>query len=565
MSDERSAIRTSGGAASLRSRLPPPGALLMIVGVVALDAWIALPQVESGTPDVAALMMSTPDEYEIGAGIHRMITERTLDYRIPEYPGFYPVVGFVVAKQATKWLAGSSERMVVLSLRWLSFAFALATIFAVIWLARIVTGRWSAGAIAGVVVGLSPEFLYWAVRIHPDTLLLFVLTIAQIALVEALRNSSRGWVVVSLIFLALATMTKLVGLFLVPWVILADLYLELRTRPGPSQARFLRRLAIGALIFAAVALMTTPRLLVDLSGFLRSIGVQMQDNAGARADSKHPPLGWISVLGSNELVGPVALLVFVAWSVLTGRALLRKVDGKPGWRNLDDPRVLGASVAAFAWGLLGYLALTTRLYETRYAMPALPSIACGVGAILSALFSKLAKKRSEGSARLVMALAAVLAITALFVTELPGRWKAVDASRRWMAKQATDPRLEVGAWLKRHAERESRIFYDYNVYVPLEFKRARLTYGLLRSEVAIFRPHFVLIHAARRVMFKDAPDAFGNERERLLHKERVETLRELESGRLFGLREVARFDAASIVVYQDLTASECEPACAWVR
>src|SRR5262249_4453967 len=143
-----------------------------------------------------------------------------------------------------------------------------------------------------------------------DTLLLFEIALALLCLVRAVRARSQAWQNGAFVCVVLATMTKVVGIFFLPWLVLTQAQLAHAGRPGCR-----RRLATqcGRAVLSALGIisLTTPRLLVDAAAFFNALQRQARENSAGHGSEA--PVGWLSVLVSPQLVGLAATAVFVLW------------------------------------------------------------------------------------------------------------------------------------------------------------------------------------------------------------------------------------------------------------
>ena len=522
----------------------------------------AAPRLKSEGRDIGSLMLGTPDEFEIAKGLYGMFVDRTLDYKVPAYPGAYPMLSYLVAKPILK-LVGFGERNLILLLRWLSAIFGAATLLLLYVATRAVGGSPWAGLLAAGFLASSPEYLFWSVRIHPDTMVLFELVFAQLALALAVHRRSQRWLTVALVMMALGAMTKIVGIFLLPWVVLAQAYLDF-SEDSPTRVRlrsFVLHVFWGGLIFLVIAYVTTPMLLVDSRAFLASM--KTTSTLTSTGWQRFAAIGWLEVFWGDKLAGAVGTVLFGLWAVSFVPALVRILRApRDRLKDFGAAALRPLPFLFFAAGFIGYLIVFSKNFQVRYAMPALPSAAVGIGLMAAGAFPHLERLSSwiaskPGWTRVV---ATALAI-GLFIPELKSRKWHLDGDLESLSARGQDPRLAVGEWLAENAPANARVIFDYHVYVPIKFEKAFVTWGLLESQVTNIDPHFVLIQDDRRALFSKEEDAEGDEEARWYHKNRVQTLRRLEQGELPGLRLAKRFDAAKITVYSSSTALSCSGVC----
>lgn len=530
-------------------------ALAALALVVALHVGYTLPSARTVGPDIGSLMIGTPDEFEIARGVHGMITDHTLNYRIPAYGGAYPLLAFSLCKPAL--LAHEyTEARLAKAMRTFSTFFGALAIIAIFWLVFLVTKSWLGAAIGAALLPLTPEMIAWSIRIHPDTLLWFELAIALGLMSLSLRHRSQKYLAWALVVAAIATMTKLVGLYLLPWLLFLQArhdYLSDSPRRG---VQFAKHAAFGAIVFVFVCYVTTPTVLVDSEAFFRALSTTSKEMAAGPQTDRIPALGWIEVLFDRRMAGPVAGTIFLLYgfSFLPWYARLVR-SPRAAFEELGTPAFAAWPAVMFAGGYVVHLTIGIRDYHIRYIAPVLPVLAIAVAATVAARWSHLSAMWPRLGAwwasrpRWVHALPCVLFLAGISI-ELGFRLEFIKGDLAHTERATRDPRLEVGRWLDQNADPASVIIFDYNVYVPLKFKNATVTFGLFEDQVTKQKPSYVVIHDGRRARFSDPDAVKGDERDVWYHKERVRTLALLEQDKLQNLRKVKRFDDAKITIYQ---------------
>jgi hypothetical protein len=525
--------------------------------IVASYVAVVLPPARTVGPDIAALMISKPDEMEIARGIHGMITERTLRYQIPAYGGAYPLLAYLASKPSLL-ISGYSEQNLVLALRTFSVVFGALAIIAIFWLVYVVVGSWFGATVAAAMMPLIPEMIMWSARIHPDTLLWFELSLALGAMTLALRHRSQKYLTAALIIAAIATMTKLVGLYLLPVI----LFIQFRNdylSDSPRRARlFLLHLFWGVVLFLFVCYVTTPTLLVESGRFVHGVRTTTREIAAGPQTDRIPTLSWLEVLVDPRMAGLVlgAIFLIYGFSFLPWFARLVR-SPRSALEELGSPAYAAWPIMVFAGGYLFHLLIGIRDYHSRYLAPIFPALAVTAGATVALGWAHLPLRWREWFAakpRWVRVLPIVVLIGG-FSAELKARTASISGELKYVRSIATDPRLEMGRWLEENVDPDATIIYDYHIYVPLKFKNASVTFGLFEGQVHEHNPDYVLIHDGRRELFKDPSTIHGTDRDAWYHKERVRTLALLEEDKLLTLRKLKRLDHLGITIYHNVAAA----------
>ncbi len=208
--------------------------------------------------------------------------------------------------------------------------------FLVYWLARRLTGDALAAGIAALIFGLHPVHVEAVAYVSavPETLNAFLLLSAFICFLrwrESGAAGGRGWLVVSLIFYALAMLSKETSLILAPLVFAYGWIFPSESGDG----RRLGRLGKALRLTLPYLLLTLPYLLVrDLA--LRGLTHPVNSLPFATLLLTAPGLVWIYL---KLLVWPVELSAFYDASYVT----------QPGLTNFVLPVIAIAALALALW------------------------------------------------------------------------------------------------------------------------------------------------------------------------------------------------------------------------
>lgn len=212
----------------------PWGMLILILG-----ARLPLVQIIAQTPEKAlwpdsAGYLEVAHNWEIGRGISGDPSSSADLYRPPAYPALLA---------AMFRLAGENYAAVAL----VQLAMGIGVSLMLYWLGR---AFWSArvGYLAALLYALTPNAILWALSILSDTFFVLLVTGAAASLGMFLLKRQVRWAVLSGLLVGVGTLTRPIGLVLVPlWIVLLALLTARPFRRG-------RAVAWACLGFGGVAL-----------------------------------------------------------------------------------------------------------------------------------------------------------------------------------------------------------------------------------------------------------------------------------------------------------------------
>ena len=143
------------------------------------------------------------------------------------------------------------DHTIILTLRLVSWTFALATLVMLFGATRRFCGLLSA-AIATALLALTPVFVRWSVISHPDMVQLFFITVCLYAIGRRLDRGAWGWTVAAAAAAGLAFASKYAGLFILPIVWGAEFVAPIAGPRVSDRAVAASRAVAGALAPALV-------------------------------------------------------------------------------------------------------------------------------------------------------------------------------------------------------------------------------------------------------------------------------------------------------------------------
>ena len=327
---------------------------LLVIGAIVYMSLHAIPRIADGSEDLRHVHQVMPDEHQILTGVWSMVERGDIDYRVRVYPGLYPY--FVALVRVAAGTEATAEQAIELT-RWTSyFTMLLALLVPFVLLAQSTGSRWVAATFTAALA-LNPETVTWASRVHPDAFLIGFDHGAIALLAWHVRVPDPRKLAGATILAALSAGTKIIGAFI---MVAIAAWIVWQHRRDPLAAA--RALLLHGLIFIAVVVATTPRLLVDPAGVIEGFVVQHHRNRRGSGGVA----GWVAVATGARGLG-------FAGCAIAALGLASLPFDKQPWRVI---------VAFFALVYGAFVVLGVRLNLPRYASPALwPLALLGLAAL----------------------------------------------------------------------------------------------------------------------------------------------------------------------------------------
>ncbi len=263
-----------------------------------------------------------------------------------------------------------------------------------------------AGAVVSLIVATAPVFLRWSAESHPDLPQLLCVCAFMWVLIRLSERTDLRSASLPALYAGLAFNTKYVGIFLMPTLAFAILFLG---RGGRLDLR-ISRLAEGdrwkvllsaILVFGVTIGLTNPYAIIEFDVFINSLQVErkiMSFGHSSRAVGR--VTAWVRQL--VDVVGWVYVAVFVYTAVWCGMR-----------RKLPRPVIVAFTVWCVSYVL--YMALYSQLIRTRHVLSIFPVLAILSGGAYALIWNQLAGVRRLPTAR--------RALTLLFVLGFRGRFR----------------------------------------------------------------------------------------------------------------------------------------------
>jgi 4-amino-4-deoxy-L-arabinose transferase-like glycosyltransferase len=422
-------------------------------------------------------------------------------------------------------LVGSvDERSIAVALRLVSLLAGAGCLTVTCALGNRLWNGW-AGVAGTALLLCSATFLSWSTTAHPDMLQLLWLLLgiwsATMIMCTGSKDSARAWLLLGSVFAALAFATKYSGELLLPVLWIAAVASRAgrgRFRQSQTVLGIALDVGLSAVVFVAVAALLEIAALREW----RSLVFQMTLEAGL-AHGGHllraagNPAGWISVLASTAVLGPVGLgtglIGLIAWTVVDARTFLSQRK-TVAWMRLP--------LELFTFGYLFFLLVWIGDLQARYALPILPGLAISAGGIIVWFW-----KRGG--------MWTVISVAVLGLMLLPLLRQTVDFVRAQTARM-DDPsvasRVAAGRWMATRWPNDASVVADAYSYTPSSFTNVSQSFGLTRELVQSMRPDVIVTNSAIRNRFLDSSMAGEYIDGAAAYQDIAETYSDLESGRI---------------------------------
>ncbi len=502
-----SSVVATAGAPARSSRgirlksLLPGGALAL---ALLLFAALGLRLIDVGAADLAVVGLFSTDEQLAGQLIRAMLLHNNLG--LSHFYSYGPLDLYAARLALWPWALRHSvpDAAIITTLRAVSLLAGLGCIAI-----SFVLGRrlWDSttGALAAILLAMSPTTLAWSTTAHPDMLQLFWLLLGLLCAVRLISHRSRQLLMLGAVCASLAFATKYEGELLLPLLWLADLLGLLNARPkgglplGALLAAFASDAALSLALFAACFLLLDPSVLRERHEFLYQARLEAGlAHTGHLFRLSGGGVAWLGALAGADVLGPVLLAIGLAatagWTAISVRATVpaARTGALSGAARAQERLLL----AFWTAGYLLFLFVWIADRQPRYALPALPGLAIFAAAALVGL----ARRRPAAvlaSALMVLTVAPVLPATLRYERAMAGR----------MSEPLVRRRIEAGQWLAARTPANISLIADAYAYLPTSLTNVRVTFGLTQAEIAADRPQIIVTDAAIRDRFRDPSDA----------------------------------------------------------
>jgi Dolichyl-phosphate-mannose-protein mannosyltransferase len=516
-----------------------PALLGLTVAIVFLIGGARL--IGIGADDFGIVGLFSTDEQLAGQLVEHMLQAGNLD--LSHFYSYGPLDLYAARALLLPYqLTGRvDQRAIIVSLRLVSLAAGAGCLLVTYALGRRMWDAW-AGAAGVAMLFSSVTFLSWSTTAHPDMLQLLFLLLgiwsASILVSSHTRGASMAWLLLGSFFAALAFATKYSGELLLPvlWVTSAVARNGKASTDRPGWPAQLGQAAVdigcSAIVFLAIVSLLEVEALHDWHSFIYQVALE-----GGLAHNGHllraavSPLGWLPVLASTDVLGPIGLVTgsigLAAWTVADTRRFISR-PGASEWRRLP--------LELFTIGYLVFLLTWIGDQQARYALPVLPGLALAAGGSVVWLTRRGRLWTFVAAAVLALALLPLLSQTAGFARAQSSRMNSASVADR----------VAAGRWMATRFPGGATVIADAYSYVPSSFASVYQSFGLTREMLQTMRPDVVVTNSAIRDRFRnpelgsqyvDGADAYN---------EIAATYKELESGRSLCYTQQNRFGPVAI-------------------
>jgi hypothetical protein len=231
------------------------GAWLVLALLLAAFIWTTWPMRAVGSENSRFLVVFNPDEATHFNQVSSAARAHT--YQAAWEMG-YGYAFFNIVQTIMLVSPPTSDQQVILTLRTVEWAFALATIVFVFASTRRVSTR--AALLTALMLVTLPKFLRWSAISHPDIMQMLFICVALDASARRLEQGSRWWTLVAAAAAGVAFASKFAGMFLFPIIWAADLLARRQAFYSPRTVRVTRWIILGAaLLMLAGAIILSPQ------------------------------------------------------------------------------------------------------------------------------------------------------------------------------------------------------------------------------------------------------------------------------------------------------------------
>lgn len=387
-----------------------------------------------------------------------------------------------------------------------------------------------AAAVACLIVATAPVFLRWSVESHPDLPQLLCVCAFMWVLIGLSERTGLRSACLAALYAGLAFNTKYVGIFLMPTLAFAILFLghgdrlDLRISRLAEGDRW-KALLAAILVFGVTIGLTNPYAIIKFDAFVNSLQAErkiMSFGHSSRAIGGMAAWAWQLV----GVVGWVHAAIFLSTAVWCGMR-----------RRLPRPVIVAFTVWCVSYVL--YMALYSQLIRARHVLPVFPVLAILSGGAYALVWDQLAGMSRLSTVR--------HALTLVFVLGLSGSLSgAVDVASIRLDRRDSQDEIRAGRWLAEHFDAATSVLYDSYAYVPGKFQNVARTFGMTYLAIEHFRPDVLVVRDAIVSDYSDPTKASDSRIGRIAYLDSHYFYRYLKEGRLPAYRRVKSFPTLTI-------------------
>ncbi len=481
--------------------------ILFLLTIAILFSAYAVPVILQGTENYRMVKTFNADEGTVVLKLSRMFAESSLYPDHIRYGDFYFYINYFVIWliKAVFSLETVSEQIITISSRLVDLVFAILSVGGLCILGQRIYD-FSIGALAGLLLLTTPNFLLWSTTAKPDIPQVFFLIVSIYFCVRLLEKYSNRDVILSTVFVSLSFGVKYSGIFLLPLVCLASI-LPLTKQEQRHYLQIAKRIAIIGFIFMATFFITNPYALIKFRLYQSVIRYQSTYlEFGHLFKEGDNPLLWLKVLGSDHLLGNLGLALFLIFSMITIWQLIIKKG--------DKPKAFQAELFIQGWIFFFLFYLMLRIYHRpyRFLLAIVPFIYIFISVAINRLFNKQYSKIIPARAGQFAALGLM---ACLLLPKLMLNYNYFNSS---LHKEVNSPAIIAGKYIEQNFPHNTTITYDAYSYIPPSFKNATRHLNQNVALINKIKPALIIVTDEISLRYKDYeilssardPEAFKN-------------------------------------------------------
>ncbi len=465
---------------------------LFLLAITILFLAYCIPIIFQGTANYRMIKSFNADEGTVVIKLSRMFANSSLFPNHIRYGDFYFYINYFVI-----WLIKTifslksvSDQIIVISSRLVDVVFAILSVGGLCILSQRIY-NFSIGALAGLFLLTTPNFLFWSTIAKPDIPQIFFLIISIYFCVRLLEEYSNRDMILSTVFTGLSFGTKYSGIFLLPLVCLAS-SLPLIKQKQRQYLQIVKRTVIIGFIFMVTFFITNPYALIKFRTYQSVIRYQSAYlKFGHLFKEGDNPLLWLKVLGSEQLLGNLGLALFLIFSVITSWRLIRKKGGKP--------ESFQAELFIQGWIFFFLFYLMWRIYHRpyRFLLAIVPFIYIFISVVINRLFNNQHAIKIPAK---VGRFAALGLMACLLWPKLMLDYNYFNSS---LHKEENSPAITAGKYLEQNFPHNITITYDAYSYIPPSFKKASRHLGQNTALINKIKPDLIIVNDDISLRYKD--------------------------------------------------------------
>lgn len=473
--------------------------VLLILLVCGYYIWLSNGAIYSASTNGRLVDRFETDEYQLFYVTNEALVGRTLFIDWSVYGHFYFNLA-LIPLFLMDFFAGVSEQTVILTLRYISLISSALTVVLTFGIARRFFSRPAAWMSALFLAVIPSSFNLWSIKIHPDTLQMFMVVACLFAASEFVASRKKGWLLIASIFAGMSFSTKYVGVFLMP-IIWLFYFLSLNEKKGEKQGfsfdlfiikPWVKFCVTTGLVFLIAFIVTSPSLLVGGQMFNGLFAQMKYTRAGYIFAANNHFYEWFSVLSSPAVLGMIN-------SLLLGTALVLFLSEL--WRK-GIHIILSCKGLLWTWVLVYFLyaVVNVNLRIDRYLLVIIPSAFILISQFVVDAFAWMLKNVPKKTVFYILLFGFLVFEGIAILRGFSNQRILIETT---IARETGDLGIEAGHWLEANYKPSTRILHDRYMYIPPKFEKVQGSYGMDLEMLLAFQPRVVVINHSIRDVYLD--------------------------------------------------------------